>query len=76
MTPASRELLIGLEDGSLPEADFETRFAALLGVAPENLILRMFAGAVSRRHGAGGAPRPRGRRAHRADLQLLGNLAL
>ena len=44
--PASRELLIGLEDGSLPEAEFESRFAALLGVAPDDLIVRMFAGAV------------------------------
>lgn len=41
--PASRELLVGLEDGSLPEADFEFRFAQLLGVAPENLIARIFA---------------------------------
>lgn len=41
--PASRDLLIGLEDGSLPEADFEVRFAQLLGVAPENLIARIFA---------------------------------
>ncbi|MDQ2896382.1 MAG: HAD family phosphatase [Actinomycetota bacterium] len=41
--PASRELLVGLEDGSLPEADFELGFAQLLGVAPENLIARIFA---------------------------------
>ncbi|MDQ6729118.1 MAG: HAD family phosphatase [Actinomycetota bacterium] len=41
--PASRELLVGLEDGSLPEADFELGFAELLGVAPENLIARIFA---------------------------------
>ncbi|HET9104851.1 MAG TPA: HAD family phosphatase [Solirubrobacteraceae bacterium] len=44
--PASRELLIGLEDGSLPEAEFEVRFAAVLGVEPEGLICRMFAGSV------------------------------
>ena len=41
--PASRELLIGLEDGSLPETDFEVGFARLLGVAPERLIARIFA---------------------------------
>ena len=41
--PASRELLVGLEDGSLPETDFELGFARLLGVAPENLIARIFA---------------------------------
>ncbi len=41
--PASRDLLIGLEDGTLPEADFELGFAQLLGVAPENLIGRIFA---------------------------------
>lgn len=40
---ASRDLLIGLEDGSLPEEDFELRFAELLGVAPERLIARIFA---------------------------------
>jgi putative hydrolase of the HAD superfamily len=42
---ASRELLVGLETGTLPEADFEQQFAAILGVAPEQLIARMFAGA-------------------------------
>jgi putative hydrolase of the HAD superfamily len=42
---ASRELLVGLETGILPEADFEQQFAAILGVAPEQLIARMFAGA-------------------------------
>lgn len=41
--PASRELLIGLEDGSLPEHDFEVGFAEVLGVAPEKLIARIFA---------------------------------
>ena len=39
--PKSRELLIGLETGTLPESEFESGFAALLGVAPENLIERM-----------------------------------
>ncbi len=41
--PASRELLIGLEDGSLTEREFEVGFAEVLGVAPENLIARIFA---------------------------------
>jgi epoxide hydrolase-like predicted phosphatase len=41
---ASRELLIGLETGTLPETEFEERFAAILGVAPERLIARLFAG--------------------------------
>lgn len=40
----SRELLIGLEEGTIPEADFEPRFAELLGVDAEQLIGRMFAG--------------------------------
>jgi epoxide hydrolase-like predicted phosphatase len=40
--PASRELLIGLETGTLPEEDFEPRFAALLGVSAPGLIERMF----------------------------------
>jgi putative hydrolase of the HAD superfamily len=38
----SRELLIGLETGSLPEEDFEPRFAALLGVPAPALIDRLF----------------------------------
>jgi epoxide hydrolase-like predicted phosphatase len=41
---ASRELLIGLETGTLPEADFEQQFAEILGVGPDGLIERMFAG--------------------------------
>jgi len=41
---ASRDLLIGLETGTLPEADFEQGFAAILGVSPGHLIERMFAG--------------------------------
>jgi putative hydrolase of the HAD superfamily len=40
----SRELLAGLEDGSLPEDEFEPRFAEILGVAAPGLIDRMFAG--------------------------------
>lgn len=41
--PASRELLIGLETGTLPEAEFEPRFAAILEVPPAGLIDRLFA---------------------------------
>jgi putative hydrolase of the HAD superfamily len=60
--PASRDLLVGLETGTLPEAEFEQRFAAILGVASEDLIARLFAGgrlddamldAVRRARGAG-----------------------
>jgi putative hydrolase of the HAD superfamily len=42
--PGSRELLIGLETGTLPEAEFEPRFAAILDVEHEGLIDRLFAG--------------------------------
>jgi putative hydrolase of the HAD superfamily len=42
---ASRELLVGLETGALAEADFELGFAEILGIAPEQLIARMFSGA-------------------------------
>jgi putative hydrolase of the HAD superfamily len=42
--PESRELLVGLETGTLPEADFERRFAELLGVPATDLIERLFAG--------------------------------
>jgi putative hydrolase of the HAD superfamily len=42
---ASRDLLVGLETGTLPENEFEQRFAEILGIAPEGLIARMFAGA-------------------------------
>ncbi|HEY3727333.1 MAG TPA: HAD family phosphatase [Solirubrobacteraceae bacterium] len=41
----SRELLIGLETGQIPEEEFEPRFAEILGVPAEGLIDRMFAGA-------------------------------
>lgn len=40
----SRALLEGLETGTLPEPEFEERFAAVLGVAPDGLIDRLFAG--------------------------------
>jgi len=42
--PDSRELLVGLETGALPEAEFELRFAAILGVPADDLIERLFAG--------------------------------
>jgi putative hydrolase of the HAD superfamily len=42
--PAARDLLGELEDGTLANADFEARFAELLGVGPEDLIARLFAG--------------------------------
>ena len=44
--PRSRELLIGLETGSLSEEEFEPRFAEVLGVGAENLIDRLFAGST------------------------------
>ena len=40
----SSELLAGLETGDLPPAEFEVAFAERLGVAPENLLARMFGG--------------------------------
>ena len=40
--PESRELLIGLETGTLPESEFEPAFAALLGVPAPGLIDRLF----------------------------------
>ena len=43
--PESRELLIGLETGALPEEQFEVAFAAILGVPAPGLIDRMFADA-------------------------------
>jgi putative hydrolase of the HAD superfamily len=43
---SSRELLIGLETGALPEAEFEQRFAQILGVSPDHLIERLFAGGL------------------------------
>lgn len=60
--PEFRELLIALEKGQLPEADFERRFAAILGVDSDGLIDGLFAGvqpdvamveAVRAAHGAG-----------------------
>ncbi len=43
--PEFRELLISLEKGAIEEAEFEPRFAALLGVPPEGLIDGLFADA-------------------------------
>jgi epoxide hydrolase-like predicted phosphatase len=43
--PEARELLAGLEDGTLPDAGFEARFAALLGVSADGLIGRLMADA-------------------------------
>jgi epoxide hydrolase-like predicted phosphatase len=39
-----RELLIGVETGRLPEQEFESQFAAILGVQAPDLIERMLAG--------------------------------
>jgi hypothetical protein len=42
----ARELLIGLETGTLSEEEFEPRFAAILGVGAPQLIDRIFAGSA------------------------------
>jgi putative hydrolase of the HAD superfamily len=44
--PESRELLVGLETGALEETEFEPRFATILGVSPDGLIDRLFAGGL------------------------------
>ena len=44
--PAAYELLVGLETGTLADAEFEARFGALLGVPEKDLIARMMAGIV------------------------------
>jgi epoxide hydrolase-like predicted phosphatase len=62
--PPATELLVGFECGAIPAAEFEERLAAYHGVAPENLLDRLFAGgadhldlamhdAVERFHAAG-----------------------
>ena len=43
--PAARRLLAGLEDGTVPDAEFEQQFAALLGVEPDDLIERLMGAA-------------------------------
>jgi putative hydrolase of the HAD superfamily len=40
----ARDLLTRLETGHLPAVEFETAFAALLGVAADDLLRRMFGG--------------------------------
>lgn len=42
--PEARALLAALETGALATAEFEPRFGALLGVSPDGLIGRLFAG--------------------------------
>jgi epoxide hydrolase-like predicted phosphatase len=42
--PAARDLLGDLETGRVTEAEFEARFAPLVGVGEEGLIGRLFAG--------------------------------
>ncbi len=42
--PEARDLLARLETGALAVAEFEPRFAALLGVSSERLIERLFGG--------------------------------
>jgi epoxide hydrolase-like predicted phosphatase len=42
--PEAQDLLARLETGRMPSADFEPAFAALLAVAPERLLHRMFGG--------------------------------
>ena len=42
--PDARKLLIGLETGAVQESEFEPRFAGMLGVSPNGLIDRLFAG--------------------------------
>jgi epoxide hydrolase-like predicted phosphatase len=42
----ARDLLIGLETGALAEEEFETRFAALLGVEAPRLIERLMGNSV------------------------------
>jgi epoxide hydrolase-like predicted phosphatase len=43
---ACRTLLINLETGTLPEEEFEPRFASILGVEAVGLIDRLFAGSA------------------------------
>ncbi len=39
----ARELVFGLETGTIPETEFEVSFAEIIGVSPEQLIDRLFA---------------------------------
>jgi epoxide hydrolase-like predicted phosphatase len=47
--PDARDLLFGLETGTLSEEEFETQLAAVLGVEPAGLIDRLFAGSSPER---------------------------
>ncbi len=42
--PQAREALIALEEGRLPEPEFESQLATILNVNPSHLIDRLFAG--------------------------------
>ncbi len=44
--PSARQLLAGLEDGTLPVAEFERGLASRLGVDPAGLIRQLMAGAT------------------------------
>ena len=44
--PAARDLLVEFECGRVDEPEFERRFAPMLGVAPDGLVERMFAGSA------------------------------
>jgi putative hydrolase of the HAD superfamily len=62
--PEARDLLIALEKGELSEAEFELKFAALLGVEPDGMIDGLFAGVKP-----DGAMVEAVRRAHRAGVR-------
>ena len=44
--PEARDLVIGLETGTIPEATFEQRLSEMLGIKPTPLIERLMAGAA------------------------------
>ena len=44
--PEARDLVIGLETGTIPEARFEERLSEMLGLEPSPLIQRLMAGAT------------------------------
>ena len=83
--PAARDLLAGLEDGTLPDEEFERRFAALLGVARDGLIERLMGSAgpdeamvaavrAARRHGVRTGLVSNSWGVERYDRQLLAEL--
>ncbi len=47
-TEPAQSLLVGFECGTIPPAEFEAQLAAYHGVAPENLLDRLFAGGADR----------------------------